>query len=193
MAAGAGGKSLALAALSNNAAQILASDIRAAALEQLRLRAARAGAKIDIQAEPKGRFDAVLLDAPCTGTGTWRRQPELRGRLTPSLLAKRIAAQDELLDRAAALVKPGGRLIYATCSILPSENQDRIAAFRTRHPDFVPLSAAEIWRRETQSPPPPGLADDFRATPFATGTDGFFVAVLIHKTAASRSLDNKEG
>ena len=178
LAAGAGGKALALAALSNNEAKIVASDIREAALEQLRLRAARAGAEIAIQLEPQGPFDAVLVDAPCTGTGTWRRQPELRGRFTPALLAKRIALQDELLDRAARLVKPGGRLIYATCSILPSENQDRIAAFRTRHPAFVPDPAAAIWARETETPPPPGMADDFRATPFTTGTDGFYCAIL---------------
>lgn len=178
MAAGAGGKSLALAALSDNEALLFASDIRIGALDQLRLRATRAGAGIEVQPEPHGTFDAVLLDAPCSGSGTWRRQPELRWKLTPKVLAQRIALQDELLDRAAALVKPGGRLIYATCSILPSENQDRIAAFRTRHPHFSPLSAAEIWTRETATERPPGMADDFRATPLTTGTDGFYCAVL---------------
>ena len=178
LAAGAGGKSLALAALSNNEATIVATDIRAAALEQLRLRAERAGAQVGIRPDPQGPFDAVLLDAPCTGTGTWRRQPELRGRLTASLLAKRIAVQDELLDSAARFVKPGGRLIYATCSILPSENQERIAAFRARHPHFVLHSAATIWSRATGAQPPPGMAEDFRATPYATGTDGFYCAIL---------------
>ncbi len=193
MAAGAGGKSLALAASSNNHADIVASDIRAGALEQLRLRATRAGARVEICPEPVDAYDIVLLDAPCTGTGTWRRQPELRGRLTAKLLAQRMALQDELLDRAARLVKPGGRLIYATCSILPSENQDRVAAFRMRHPVFAPESAAAIWARETASLPPPGLEDEFRATPHVTGTDGFYTAILIHTPAASRSLDKGEG
>jgi 16S rRNA (cytosine967-C5)-methyltransferase len=193
MAAGAGGKSLALAALSNNEAASVASDIRASALDQLRIRATRAGAQITVQADPEGPFDAVLLDAPCTGTGTWRRQPELRGRLTPALLAKRIATQDELLDRAARLVKHGGRLIYATCSTLPSENQDRIAAFRARHPEFVRESAAHIWTIETGTAPPPGMAEDFRATPRTTQTDGFYTATLIRRAAASGSLDKEGG
>ncbi len=178
MAAGAGGKSLALAALADNEAEIVASDIRANALAQLHLRALRAGARIEVQPEPRGTFDAVLLDAPCSGTGTWRRQPELRWKLTPKVLAQRIALQDELLERAAALVKPGGRLIYATCSVLPGENEDRVAAFRVRHPAFAAVSADGIWRRETGAEPPPGLAEDFRASPLTSGTDGFFTAIL---------------
>jgi len=216
LAAGAGGKSLALAALSHNRAEIAATDVRATALDQLRLRAKRAGAKMSIFSlspasagervgvrgrrresgigdpgserdgahpipdprYPTSGFDAVLLDAPCSGSGTWRRQPELRWRLTPELLQERIATQDALLDEAVALVKPGGRLIYATCSILPCENEDRIAAFRVRHPDFTPLSAADIWREATHVAPPPGLAETFRATPHTTGTDGFFCAIL---------------
>ncbi len=179
MAAGAGGKSLALAALADNEAEIVASDIRANALAQLHLRALRAGARIEVQPEPRGTFDAVLLDAPCSGTGTWRRQPELRWKLTPKVLAQRIALQDELLERAAALVKPGGRLIYATCSVLPSENEDRVAAFRVRHPAFAAVSvdghleAGKPARSRRRAWP-----EDFRASPLTSGTDGFFTAIL---------------
>jgi 16S rRNA (cytosine967-C5)-methyltransferase len=193
LAAGAGGKALAVAAICGNEAEIVAGDIRENALEQLRLRAVRAGARIDVQPEPRGTYDIVLLDAPCSGTGTWRRQPELRWRLTPALLAQRIETQDALLDRAAAFVKPGGRLIYATCSILPCENQERVTAFLRRHRRFAPLCAADIWTHETGTPPPPGLAEDFRATPHTTGTDGFFAALLIHAPAASDTLDKGEG
>ncbi len=178
IAAGAGGKSLALAAASHNQAEIVASDIREEALEQLRLRAKRAGAHIRIEADPTGPFDAVLLDAPCSGTGTWRRQPELRWRLTPERLAELMATQDGLLDRAAALVGTGGRLIYATCSILPCENEDRVAAFLGRHAAFKSVSAAAVWRESTGGPAPPGMAEFFRASPLSTGTDGFFTAIL---------------
>ena len=171
LAAGAGGKSLALAAQMKNEGEIVACDVRADALAELERRAVRAGAVI-IKAkqnlplpreggeEGLSYFDIVLVDAPCSGTGTWRRQPELRWRLTPERLAELQAIQDALLARAAAYVKPGGRLVYATCSILPCENEDRIAAFLGEHP---------------------GLAVEgevFRASPLSTGTDGFFAAAL---------------
>ena len=182
LAAGAGGKSLALAAAMENRGEIVACDVRGEALFELQKRAARAGATI-IRTQlleegpnprpPDGVFDAVFLDAPCSGTGTWRRQPELRWRLTPGRLAELVALQDRLLDRAAARLAPGGLLLYATCSILPVENQDRVAAFLSRHPGFVPVSLAE-----TLPVPVPGLAADFRATPALTGTDGFFCAGL---------------
>ena len=182
LAAGAGGKSLALAAAMQNTGEIVACDIRQPALQELAVRAKRANATnirtYLLGPPPEGLFDIVLIDAPCTGTGTWRRQPELRWKLTPQILAQRIATQDKLLDDAAQLLKPRGRLIYATCSILPSENQDRVAAFLTRHPQFITLSAAQTWREETATPPPPGMAQSFTATPRQTGTDGFFTAIL---------------
>jgi 16S rRNA (cytosine967-C5)-methyltransferase len=179
LTAGAGGKSLALAAAMENRGEIIASDLRAEALAELEKRAARAGASIirtlDLgKAPPTGPFDLVLLDAPCSGTGTWRRQPELRWRLTPARLAELTALQNRLLDQAATLVAPGGRLVYATCSILPSENQNRIAAFRSRHPGFVPLDLGAGWKGAV----PPGLAQDFCASPGRTGTDGFYCAGL---------------
>lgn len=171
LAAGAGGKSLALAAAMNNEGEIVACDIRADALAELERRAVRAGVAIirtlqtpplphECGGEGESSFDIVLVDAPCSGTGTWRRQPELRWRLTPERLVELQAIQDELLACAAAYVKPGGRLVYATCSILPCENEDRIAAFRESHRGFAPEDEV------------------FRASPHSTGTDGFFAAVL---------------
>ncbi len=127
-------------------------------------------------ARPEGLFDLVLVDAPCSGSGTWRRQPELRWRLTPARLAELTGLQDRLLDQAAGLVRPGGRLIYATCSILPVENQDRAQAFRARQPGFASLDLAESWPGTGEAGPPPGLSGDFRASPSLTGTDGFYCA-----------------
>lgn len=176
LAAGAGGKSLAFAAAMQNQGEIVACDVRGEALAELETRAARAGVHI-IQTlplahvQPTGLFDLVFVDAPCSGTGTWRRQPELRWRLSPGRLAELTALQDQLLDQAAALTRPGGRLVYATCSILPTENRDRVAAFQARHPQFTPLNLGTGRAI-------PGLAEDFRATPATTGTDGFYCACL---------------
>ena len=119
----------------------------------------------------------MLVDAPCCGSGTWRRQPELKWRLTPERLMPACRLQDELLDHAPPHLGPGGRLVYATCSLLPCENEDRIAAFLARNPGF----AAIRWRRSGANAghrPPPGMGEFFRASPRATGTDGFFTAVL---------------
>jgi 16S rRNA (cytosine967-C5)-methyltransferase len=181
LAAGAGGKSLALAAAMQNRGEIVACDVRGEALFELEKRAMRAGVTIIKtvtleHAQPSGQFDLVLVDAPCSGSGTWRRQPELRWRLTPARLAELTEIQDRLLDQAAGLAGPGGRLIYATCSILPVENQERVAAFQTRHPGFVPLDLAESWPQSAAAGPPPGLFRDFRASPGLTGTDGFYCA-----------------
>ncbi|HXC54497.1 MAG TPA: RsmB/NOP family class I SAM-dependent RNA methyltransferase [Rhizomicrobium sp.] len=183
-AAGAGGKSLALAAEMRNQGEIVACDIRQPALQELAARARRAGATnikthlLNAEAPPAGTFDTVLLDAPCSGSGTWRRQPELRWRTTPQRLAELVPLQDRLLAQAAAQVKPGGRLVYATCSVLPRENAARIAAFLDRNPAFRPLRADAAWRESVAGEPPPGMGEVFRASPYTTGTDGFFAAVL---------------
>lgn len=170
LAAGAGGKSLALAAMMENQGEIVAEDVREVALEELRRRAQRAGASIITaqlsrtrEDEGESLFDLVLLDSPCSGTGTWRRQPELRWRLTPERLAELIATQDVLLAQAAARVRPGGRLVYATCSVLPCENEDRIGAFCATHPQFS-ITGIEL-----------------RASSRSTGTDGFFASVLARR------------
>jgi 16S rRNA (cytosine967-C5)-methyltransferase len=184
LAAGAGGKALALAALMQNAGEIVACDIDGPRLSQLAPRATRAGASVIrtqllTDAPPAGTFDAVLVDAPCSGTGTWRRQPELRWRLTAERLAELNRAQDALLDTAAA--RAPGRIIYATCSLLKSENEDRIGAFLERHAAFRLRPAAEVWREETGTQPPSGMDHCFNASPWRTGTDGFFAAVLERK------------
>jgi 16S rRNA (cytosine967-C5)-methyltransferase len=118
-------------------------------------------------------MDLVFVDAPCTGSGTWRRHPDAKWRLTPQQLERRIAEQDAVLAGAAPFVKPGGRLIYVTCSLLAEENEDRVAAFVATHPDFsvapATLDGAEAWKTD---------AGYLRLTPLSAATDGFFVACL---------------
>lgn len=170
-AAGAGGKALALAAAMNNTGEIVAHDIDAGRLAMIGPRAERAGVTIigTTTSVPTLQYDLVLLDAPCSGTGTWRRQPELRVRFTPERLAELVALQAKLIEEASRFVAPGGRLVYATCSILPRENDEQIAAFLGTHSDFtpVPVSATDTF---------------FHATPRRTQTDGFFTAVLRRST-----------
>lgn len=168
-----------------NQGEIVACDIRQPALQELALRAKRAGATNikthllgDHAPPPNGPFDTVLVDAPCSGSGTWRRQPELRWRVTAKRLGALSATQDALLDLASRHVKPGGRLIYATCSILPCENEDRVAAFLARQPAFKTVPAAGVWRELVGHEPPPGMAEFFHAGPYSTGTDGFFTAIF---------------
>jgi 16S rRNA (cytosine967-C5)-methyltransferase len=176
LAAGAGGKALALAADMLNRGEIVASDIHAPRLLQIGQRAGRAGVTI-IRTQtntPEGHFGVVFVDAPCSGSGTWRRQPEQKWRLTPERLIELAALQDQLLDTGAARVQPGGRLVYATCSLLALENDDRIEAFRARHPEFTLRRADEAW----DGADVPGMGEFFRATPATTGTDGFFAAIL---------------
>ena len=120
----------------------------------------------------------MLVDAPCSGTGTWRRQPELRWRLTPERLEALRKTQDWLLDDGARHTRPGGRLVYATCSLLPRENEDRIEAFLARSADFAIVPVRTIWPEAVGTDPPHGLSDFFKASPWKTGTDGFFTAIL---------------
>ncbi|HEX3944786.1 MAG TPA: RsmB/NOP family class I SAM-dependent RNA methyltransferase [Rhizomicrobium sp.] len=185
LAAGGGGKSLAIAAQMRNEGEILAFDDNPARLKPLPDRAARAGATCITVAETRGgllwgngKFDRVLIDAPCSGTGTWRRQPELRWRLMPERLEGLRKTQAWLLDDGARHTKPGGRLIYTTCSLLPSENEDQIAAFLERHPDFSIHPARDVWVGLIGIEPPPDISEFFHASPLTTGTDGFFTAVL---------------
>ncbi|HEY3638554.1 MAG TPA: RsmB/NOP family class I SAM-dependent RNA methyltransferase [Rhizomicrobium sp.] len=175
LAAGAGGKALALAAEMHNRGTIIARDADPIRLAQLAPRAARAGVTI-IREAGEGEFDAVFVDAPCSGSGAWRRQPEQKWRLTPARLTELQAIQDSLLDEAARHAP--ARIVYATCSLLACENEDRISAFLARHPTYAIRPAALIWHEVTATPPPPGMDEFFRATPLTTGTDGFFVAVL---------------
>lgn len=192
LCAGGGGKSLALAAMMGNRGQIYACDIDRRRLAGLIPRSERAGIR-NLQtrvpapfrpgvadadfADLEARADCVLVDAPCSGTGAWRRSPDARWRLDPGTLEGYRTAQVEVLARAAALVRLGGRIVYVTCSLLPSENERQVEAFLAAHPDFKPLPWAAEWP-EGLVPPPATAGDWFRLSPASTGTDGFFVAIL---------------
>jgi len=186
LAAGAGGKSLALAALMRNQGEILAFDIDPKRLKQLPPRARRAGASIiriaDRRGGPawgKGLFDVVLVDVPCSGSGAWRRSPDQKWRLTPERLAEHRSLQAWLIDDGARHTKPGGRLVYATCSLLMSENEDVCRVFLERHADFRLVLAAKAWGDAgLPAPAPLGVGEYFRASPYRTATDGFFACII---------------
>lgn len=182
LCAGAGGKTLALAAAMENRGRLIAADTDRARLSRLAPRAERAGAVVaetvllDPGREPAalapwhGAADAVLVDAPCSGTGTWRRNPEARWRLTPAQLARYVDTQARLMDVAADLVRPGGRLVYVTCSLLDDEGAGQVDAFLKRHFGW----RAEVPELPAGTPRGGGI----RLTPYADGTDGFFIARL---------------
>lgn len=189
--AGAGGKTLALAGQMANKGQIVACDVLEKRLERSAVRLRRAGVHnvtrkpLSSERDPwvkrhKGSFDRVLVDAPCSGSGTWRRNPEARWRLSEEGLAELLALQAAILDSAARLVRPGGRLAYATCSLLTEENQAQVEAFLAGHPDFTLLPLAQVWA-ELLDGPPPVEGPMLQLTPARHGTDGFFVAVLQRK------------
>ncbi len=196
--AGAGGKTLAMAASMNNKGRLIASDVLEKRLVRAKERFRRAGAH-NIQTQPisgetdpwikrhKGRFDRVLVDAPCSGTGTWRRNPDQRWRSLGPGLADLLPLQGRLLQSASRLVKPGGRLIYATCSMLPVENEDHAEAFLAANPEFTAVSATDIWSVAVwpEGGPDAPSAPYLRLTPATHGTDGFFAAVFERKAAAA--------
>ncbi|MFL0356422.1 RsmB/NOP family class I SAM-dependent RNA methyltransferase [Erythrobacter sp. GH1-10] len=182
LCAGAGGKTLSLAAQMENRGRLIACDTDRGRLSKLAPRADRAGAgiietvllnpgaELEMLAEHGASGDLVLVDAPCSGTGTWRRKPEAKWRLTPASLERYAQLQDRLLDIAAKLTRPGGRVAFVTCSLLDVEGADRVAAFIERHPN---------WRPESPDLPlgtPRG--EGIRLDPFHDGTDGFFIAIL---------------
>jgi 16S rRNA (cytosine967-C5)-methyltransferase len=182
LCAGAGGKTLALAAAMNNAGTLIAADTDRGRLSRLGPRAERAGAlvaetvlldpgrELDALARWSQAADALLVDAPCSGTGTWRRNPEARWRLAPGDLDRFAGTQARLLEIASELVRPGGRLIYVVCSLLDEEGSDQVGTFLAAHPGWraSPLKLALGTPRGT----------GVRLTPFHDGTDGFFIARL---------------
>lgn len=188
--AGAGGKTLGLAAAMQDRGHLFASDVDARRLRRLAERARRAGAhSIETlavgpeEAWPDGwagSMDGVLVDAPCSGSGTWRRQPEQRWRLTPERLHELTEIQASVLDRGARLVRPGGRLIYVTCSCLQSENETAVTEFLDRNKKFTIMSWADAAREASIPKPPTGMAQSemLRLSPAYHGVDGFFAAVL---------------
>lgn len=180
LCAGGGGKTLALAAAMGNRGRLIAADVNRDRLSRLRPRAERAGASLvetillnpNKELEALGAFhgaaDLVLVDAPCSGTGTWRRNPEARWRLTPERLSRLVGVQARLLDVASRLVRPGGRLVYVVCSLLPEEGEAQIEAFLNRLPNWRPAPFA--------LPTEPAAVDRAVLSPARHGTDGFFVA-----------------
>ncbi|MGB3500829.1 MAG: RsmB/NOP family class I SAM-dependent RNA methyltransferase [Mesorhizobium sp.] len=185
--AGGGGKTLALSAAMDNKGQIFAYDSEKARLAPIFDRLKRAECR-NVQVvgnarglEPlDGQMDLVLIDAPCTGAGTWRRRPDAKWRLAQRQLDVRLREQSTILDAAARYVKPGGRLAYITCSIFPDENQTQVAAFLARNPDFTVADHPALWESaighgaDRARIAPDGVV----LTPATTGTDGFFFAAL---------------
>ena len=191
LCAGAGGKTLGLAALMENTGQLYAYDADRMRLRPIFERLKRAGVR-NVQLLPAGdrealakldgRMDLVLIDAPCTGSGVWRRRPDAKWRLLPQMLEARLQEQRAVLDEGAALVKPGGWLAYITCSVLPSENHGQVDAFLARRPEFRLIPWPELWEQVlpgvTPVPSADGSAETLLMTPRRHGTDGFFVAVM---------------
>ena len=201
--AGGGGKTLALAAMMENTGQLYAYDRDARRLKPLYHRAKRAGVRnLQVRSpaggegldDLAGRMDVVFVDAPCTGAGTWRRHPDTKWRLTPQQLQRRMDEQDAVLREAARFVKPGGRMIWVTCSFLMEENEDRLAAFSGAHPDFTQTPALDAIRAS-------GLVGDdgaallescetpegaIRLAPDVLRADGFFIATLLRTEQEDR-------
>ncbi|HLY58168.1 MAG TPA: RsmB/NOP family class I SAM-dependent RNA methyltransferase [Stellaceae bacterium] len=195
--AGAGGKTLALAAEMKNKGHLVACDTSEHRLTRSAQRLRRAGvSNVERKAlsterdkwvkRHAGGFDRVFVDAPCSGTGTWRRNPDAKWRLTEQDLEELTALQARILASAARLVKPGGRLVYATCSLLPEENDRQVGAFLSTHAEFTVVPVPAIWREAfgTDCPEPQDL---LHLTPARHGTDGFFVAVLHRRAAAAEA------
>jgi 16S rRNA (cytosine967-C5)-methyltransferase len=199
LCAGAGGKALALAAAMEGHGQIYATDRDKRRLAPIHARIARAGAhNIQVRtprgqepalADMTGHCDLVLIDAPCTGTGTWRRNPDAKWRVRPGALSARLKEQSTILDTAAGLVKAGGRIAYITCSVLAEENADQVRGFLNRHADFAILPPGEVanalgegailFRRAVLI-----AQEGLLMTPRRTETDAFFVAMLVRRVNA---------
>jgi 16S rRNA (cytosine967-C5)-methyltransferase len=193
LCAGAGGKTLALAALMEGKGRLIATDRDKRQLAPIHERLSRAGVhnaeirtpkgEADPLADIRGSADLVVIDAPCTGTGTWRRNPDAKWRMRPGALEIRLKDQAEVLARAVPLVKPGGRIAYITCSVLTEENGEQVRAFLARHPDFSvvpPAQTASVLQDKAADFAKAALqsTEGWLMTPRRTGTDGFFVAGL---------------
>jgi 16S rRNA (cytosine967-C5)-methyltransferase len=187
LCAGSGGKTLAMAALMHNTGQIHAYDSDKTRLRPIFERLKRAGAR-NVQAMNaghaaaldalKGRMDVVFVDAPCSGSGVWRRRPDAKWRLTPEAIDSRIAEQRSVLALAAPLVKPGGALVYATCSVLPQENRAQTDWFAQTQPGFTEIDYRGQWTPQTRCPEARPEAASLQLTPRQHATDGFYVSLL---------------
>ena len=205
--AGAGGKTLAIGALMRSTGRLYALDTSERRLANLKPRQARSGLSnvhpvwIDSENDAKikrlaGKIDRVLVDAPCTGMGTLRRNPDLKWRQTPAGVLELNQKQANILASASRLLKPGGRLVYATCSLLPQENQDIAEDFLTKHPDFEAVPAAQVLQSLfPKDKMPLGCSPDnpwWQLWPHIHGTDGFFGAVFQKKAATKELKESKE-
>jgi 16S rRNA (cytosine967-C5)-methyltransferase len=191
--AGAGGKTLLLGALMQSTGRLYAMDVAERRLERMKPRLRRSGlsnvvpmalrTENDIRVKRlAGKVDRVLVDAPCTGLGTLRRNPDLKWRQTPEAVEELAAKQLRILIGASRLVKPGGRLVYATCSLLRAENQEVVDEFLTEKADFTRLSAQDVLGEQNIMLE---CGEDFRVLPDTDDTDGFFAAVLQRDAAKS--------
>lgn len=188
--AGGGGKTLALAAEMQNKGRIVATDIHGHRLAKGKPRFVRAGIhNIEARAlddeknrkwlrRQKETFDVVLVDAPCSSSGTWRRNPDLRWRQFGPSVDEIIVMQSEILERFAKAVKQGGRLVYATCSLFAEENEAQVEAFLAKHPEFSVVPLAQVWNEAGLEGDAPNAGDYMRLSPMQSQTDGFFAAVL---------------
>ena len=191
--AGAGGKTLALAALMDNRGQIHAYDADKHRLAPIHERLRRAGVR-NVQVHTPDsdlsmlieKLDRVIVDAPCTGSGTWRRRPDSKWKLTKENLEERLRQQEEVLSEAAPFVRPGGFLIYITCSIFPEENENQVYSFVSDNPEYELVSVGEVWEELYGFDKPQPWSSDMKSitlTPNSTGTDGFFFAVMERRSA----------
>jgi 16S rRNA (cytosine967-C5)-methyltransferase len=193
LCAGAGGKTLALAAMMQGRGRLIATDREKRQLAPIHERLSRAGVHNAEVRTPKGdsdplsditaSADLVVIDAPCSGTGTWRRNPDAKWRMRPGALEVRLKEQVEVLERASRLVRPGGRIAYITCSVLPVENSEQVRAFISRHVEFsivAPSQTAMVLSDKAEAFAGAALKSEegWLLTPHRTGTDGFFVSVL---------------
>jgi len=187
--AGGGGKALAFAASLQNKGQLYTYDADRLRLAPIHERLQRAGVRNVQVRDPAssslddlvGQMDLVFIDAPCTGTGVWRRRPDSKWRLTDKALEDRVQDQRHVLKNASQYVKPGGRLAYATCSVLPEENQEQAAWFLQNQADFSPVSAFDVWRDTLPETPAPRYVSengDILMSPASTETDGFFISLF---------------
>lgn len=188
--AGGGGKTLALAATMENKGQIYAYDSDKRRLAPIHERIARAGARnIQVRSPSEGalddlvaKMDRVMVDAPCTGTGVWRRRPDAKWRLSEAQLEDRIGEQEEALEMASVFVKPGGCLVYATCSVLAEENEEQVYRFLDNNPNFSIVSLGEVWQDTfgfDKAQPWSADMNSITMTPASTNTDGFYIAAMV--------------
>ncbi len=178
---GGGGKSMLLGMLMNNKGEIWAHDKNPQRMQGLKARAERlkiSNIKPIEKLKPNDLFDRFVIDAPCSGSGTWRRAPDAKYRLTPKQLKTIEQAQSEILELAVHHIKTGGRIVYMTCSVLPEENEAQIEAFLQKHPQWTTVDMQKLWERKLEIPYPFNEKRWLKCSPLTTQTDGFFVCVL---------------